>query len=128
MISIIIVKIITGLLSVSLFPLLDRSEFVNTEDQVKESLWQAQWQTLNRLESLRLKGEFGKQLLQRKNNGSYETVLEEKIPEKYQSAPHAGIHSVLSVLLQSELSHWKLNITLQKSWSVRLDESDRLKS
>ena len=42
MISITIVRIITGLLSVSLFPLLDRSEFVNTEDQVKESLWQAQ--------------------------------------------------------------------------------------
>ena len=84
--------------------------------------------TLNRLESLRLKGEFDKLLLQRKNNGSYETVLEEKVPEKYQSAPHAGIHSVLSVLLQAELSHWKLNITLQKSWSVRLDKSGRLKS
>ena len=82
MISITIVGIITGLLSVSLFPLLAHSEFVNTEDQVKDSLWQAQWLTLNRLESHRLKGEFGKLLLQRKNNGSYETVLEEKVPEK----------------------------------------------
>jgi len=27
-----------------------------------------------------LKGEFGKLLLQRKNNGSYETVWEEKVP------------------------------------------------
>ena len=35
MISITIVGIITGLLSVSLFPLLDRSEFVNTEYQEK---------------------------------------------------------------------------------------------
>ena len=128
MISITIVGIITGLLSVSLFPLLDRSEFVNTADQIKDSLRQAQWLALNRRESHRLKSEFGKLLLQRKNNGSYETVLEEKVPEKYQSAPHAGIHSVLSVLLQAELSHWKLNITLQKSWSVRLDESGRLKS
>ena len=128
MISITIVGIITGLLSVSLFPLLDRSEFVNTADQIKDSLRQAQWLALNRRESHRLKGEFGKLLLQRKNNGSYETVLEEKVPEKSQSAPHAGIHSVLSVLLQAELSHWKLNITLQKSWSVRLDESGRLKS
>jgi len=29
-----------------------------------------------------LKSEFGKLLLQRKNNGSYETFLEEKVPEK----------------------------------------------
>ena len=128
MISITIVGIITGLLSVSLFPLLDRSEFVNTADQIKDSLRQAQWLALNRRESHRLKSEFGKLLLQRKNNGSYETVLEEKVPEKSQSTPHAGLHSVLSVLLQAELSHWKLNITLQKSWSVRLDESGRLKS
>ena len=114
------------MLSVSLIPLLVRSEFVNTADQVKDSLWMAQWLALNRLESLRLKGEFGKLLMQRKNNGSYETVLEGKVPEKSQSPPHAGIHSVLSVLLKAELSHWKLNITLQKSWSVRLDESGKL--
>ena len=36
MISISIVGIITGLFSVSLFPLLDRSEFVDTEDQEKK--------------------------------------------------------------------------------------------
>jgi len=41
MISITIVGIITGLLSVSLFPLLDRSEFVNNADQIKDSLRQA---------------------------------------------------------------------------------------
>ena len=29
-----------------------------------------------------MKGEFGKLFLQRKNNCSYETVLEEKVPEK----------------------------------------------
>ena len=48
MISITIVRIITGLLSVSLFPLLDRSEFVNTADQIKDSLRQAQWLVMNR--------------------------------------------------------------------------------
>ena len=42
MISITIVGIITGLLSVSLFPLLDSSEFVNTADQIKDSLRQTQ--------------------------------------------------------------------------------------
>jgi len=56
--------------------------FVNTADQIKDSLRQAQWLALNRRESHRLKSEFGKLLLQRKNNGSYETVLEEKVEEK----------------------------------------------
>jgi len=119
MISITIVGIITGLLSVSLFPLLDRSEFVNTADQIKDSLRQAQWLALNRRESHRLKGEFGKLLLQRKNNGCYEKTTaamkpfwRKKYRKKSQSAPHAGLHSVLSVLLQAELSHWKLNYYL----------------
>ena len=81
MISITIVGIITGLLSVSLFPLLDRSEFVNTADQIKDCLRQEQRLALNRRESHRLKNEFGKLPLQRKNNDSYETVLKEKVPE-----------------------------------------------
>ena len=128
MISITIVGIITGLLSVSLFPLLDRSEFVNTADQIKDSLRQAQWLALNRRESHRLKSEFGKLLLQRKINAAMKLFWRKKYLKRFQSAPQAGLHSVLSVLLQAELSHWKLNITLQKSWSVRLDESGRLKS
>ena len=128
MISITIVGIMTGLLSVSLFPLLDRSEFVNTADQIKDSLRQAQWLALNRRESHRLKGEFGKLLLQRKKTTAMKPFWRKIYQTKFQSAPHAGLHSVLLVLLQAELSHWKLNITLQKSWSVRLDESGRLKS
>ena len=82
MISITIVGIITGLISVSLFSLLDRSEFVNTADEIKDSLRQAQWLALSRRESHRLKGEFGKLLLQRKNNDSYKTVLKEKVRGK----------------------------------------------
>ena len=66
---------ITSLLSVSLFPLLERSEFVNTADQIKDSLRQVQWLALNRRESHRLKSEFGKLFLQQKNNGSYETFF-----------------------------------------------------
>ena len=81
MISITIMGIITGLLSISLFPMLDRSEFVNTTDQIKDSLRQAHWLALIRRKSHRLKSEFGKLLLQRKNNSSYETFLEEKVPE-----------------------------------------------
>ena len=128
MISITIVGIITGLLSVSFFPLLDRSEFVNTADQLKDSLRQAKWLALNRRESHKVNGEFGKLLLQRKTTAAIKPFWKKKYRKKFQSAPHAGLHSVLSVLLQAELSHWKLNITLQKSWSVRLDESGRLKS
>ena len=63
MISITKVGFITALLSVSLFPLLKRVEFVNTADQIKDSLRQAQWLALSRRESHRLKGEFGKLLL-----------------------------------------------------------------
>ena len=42
MISVSMMVILTGLLSVSLFPLLDRDEFVNTADLFKNSLRQAQ--------------------------------------------------------------------------------------
>ncbi len=70
MISITIVGIITGLLSVSLFPLLDRSEFVNTADQINDSLLQAQWMALNRRESHRLKGEFGKHSCSKKTTAA----------------------------------------------------------
>ena len=125
MISITIVGIITGLLSVPLFPLLKRAEFVNIADQIKDSLRQAQWLVMNRRESHRLKSEFGKLLLQRKNNGSYETFLEEKVPEKFQSTPHAGLHSELSVLLQAELSHWELKLRYksrgQSDWTNQTD-------
>ena len=48
MISITIVGFITALLYVSLFPLMDRFEFENTADQIKDSLRQAQWLTISR--------------------------------------------------------------------------------
>ena len=78
MISITIVGIITGLLYISLFPLMDRSEFENTEDQIKDSLRQTQWLALNRRGSHRLKGEFGKQLLQRKKTAAMKPIWREK--------------------------------------------------
>ena len=55
MISITIVGIITGLLSIPLFPLPKRAEFVNIADQIKDSLRQAQWLAVNRSESHQLK-------------------------------------------------------------------------
>ncbi|MBC8258930.1 MAG: prepilin-type N-terminal cleavage/methylation domain-containing protein [SAR324 cluster bacterium] len=81
LISITIVGILAGLLSVSLFPLLDRAEFVNTTDKIKNTLRQAQWLALTQLRSHRLKSESGNILLQRKNNTSFDTVFQEKVAE-----------------------------------------------
>ena len=81
LISITIMGILTGLLSVTLFPLLNRSEFVNTVDQFKDTLRQAQWLALTQRRSHRLKSESGNLLLQRNIDGSYESVLQEKVPE-----------------------------------------------
>ncbi|MDP6211003.1 MAG: type II secretion system protein [SAR324 cluster bacterium] len=80
MISITIVGILSGLLSVSLFPLLDRAEFVNTADLFKNTLQQAQWLALTQHRSHRIKSESGNLLLQRKNNANFDTVYKEKIP------------------------------------------------
>ena len=55
MISITAVGIISGLLSVSLLPLLDRSEFINTADQFKDTLRHAKWLALTKRKSPRIK-------------------------------------------------------------------------
>ena len=80
MISITIMGILTGLLSVSLFQLLDRAEFVNTADFFKNTLRQSQWLALTQHRSHRLKSKSGTLLLQRKNNANFDTVFKEKIP------------------------------------------------
>ena len=56
LISITAVGIISGLLSVPLLPLLDRSEFVNTSDQFKDTVQQANWLSLTKRKSPRIKG------------------------------------------------------------------------
>ena len=55
MISVTMMVILTGLLSVSLFLLLDRAEFVNTADLFKNTHRQAQWLELTQHRSHRLK-------------------------------------------------------------------------
>ena len=82
MISITAVGIISGLLSVSLLPLLDRSEFINTADQFKDTLRQAKWLALTKRNSHRIKSDSGFLMLQKKSAGSYQTVSQEKIPEE----------------------------------------------
>jgi len=80
MISITAVGIISGLLSVSLLPLLDRSEFINTTDQFKDTLRQAKWLSSTKRKSHRIKSDSGFLMLQKKSAGSYQTVSQEKIP------------------------------------------------
>jgi type II secretory pathway pseudopilin PulG len=81
MISVTMMVILTGLLSVSLFLLLDRAEFVNTADLFKNTHRQAQWLELTQHRSHRLKSESGTLLLKRKNNANFDMVFKEKIPE-----------------------------------------------
>ena len=82
MISITAVGIISGLLSVSLLTLLDRSEFINTADQFKDTLRQTKWLALTKRKSHRIKSDSGFLMLQKKSTGSYQTVSQEKIPEE----------------------------------------------
>ena len=109
MISITAVGIISGLLSVSLLPLLDRSEFINTADQFKDTLRQAKWLALTKRKSHRIKSDSGFLMLQKKSAGSYQTVSQEKIPEeisisanRWPSFSALGFASGGSIVLENE--------------------------
>ena len=80
MISITAVGIISGLLSVSLLPLLDRSEFFNTADQFKDTLRQVKWLALTKRKSHRIKSDSEFLMFQKKSARSYQTVSQGKIP------------------------------------------------
>ena len=109
MISITAVGIISGLLSVSLLPLLDRSEFINTADQFKDTLRQAKWLALTKRKSHRIKSDSGFLMLQKKSAGSYQTVSQEKIPveisisaNRWLSFSSFGFASGGSIVLENE--------------------------
>ena len=78
MISITAVGIISGLITVSLLPLVDRSKFVHTADQFKDTLRQAKWLALTKRKSHRINSDSGFLMLQKKCAGSYQTVSQEK--------------------------------------------------
>ena len=109
MISITAVGIISGLLLVSLLPLLDRSEFVNTADQFKDTLRQAKWLALTKRKYPRIKSDSGFLMLQKKSAGSYQTESQEKIPEeilisanRWPSFSAFGFTSGGSIVLENE--------------------------
>jgi len=82
MISITAVRIISGLITVSLLPLLDRSKFNNTADQLKDNLLEVKLLALTKRKSHRINSDTGFLMLQKKSAGRYQTVSQEKIPEE----------------------------------------------
>ena len=109
MISITAVGIISGLLSVSLLTLLDRSEFINTADQFKDTLRQAKWLALTKRKSHRIKSDSEFLMLRKKSAGSYQTVSQGKIPEeisisanRWPSFSAFGFASGGSIVLENE--------------------------
>ena len=81
-ISIAAVGIKSGLIKVSLLPLLDRSEFVNTAYQFKDSLRHAKWLSHRKRKSHRMNSDSGFLMLQKKSVRNYQTVSKGKIPEE----------------------------------------------
>ncbi len=109
MISVTAVEIISDLISVSLFTLSDRSEFVNTVDQFKNTLLQAKLPQLTKRKSHQINSDSGLLMLQKKSAGSHQTVSQEKIPEeisvsanRWPSFSAFGFASDGSIVLQSE--------------------------
>ena len=74
LISITAMGIISGLISVSLLPLLDRLEFVNTADLFKYILRKTKWLALTKRNSHRINSDSGLLTFHKKNAGSYHSV------------------------------------------------------
>ena len=97
MISINAVGIISDLITVSLLPLLDRSEFINTTDQFEDTLRQAKWMALTKRKSHRIKSDSGFMMLQKKSSGrAIKQFHRKKYRLKSQSVPTTDHHSVHS--------------------------------
>ena len=80
MISITSVGIISGLITVSLLPLLDRSEFVNTVDQFEDTLRKAKWLALTKRKTHRINSDSGFLMLQKKVPEAIIQLQRKKIP------------------------------------------------
>ena len=109
MISITAVGIISGLITVSLLPLVDLSKFVHTADQFKDTLRQAKRLALTKLKSHRINIDSELFMLQKKSAGSYQTVSQGKIPvdisisaKRWPSFSAFGFVSGVSIILENE--------------------------
>ena len=119
MISITAVGIISGLISVSQLPLLDRSEFINIADQFKDTLRQAKWLMLTKRKSHRIKSDSGFLMLQKKVQKTFNQFHRKKYRLKSQSVPIAGHYSVHSGSHPADQSSSKMKTTAQKLLSAR---------
>ena len=111
MLSITAVGIISGLISVSLLPFLDRSEFVNTADQFKDTLRQTKWLALTKHKSHRINSDARLWVLQKKVPEAINQFHRKKYRKKSQSEQAAGLHSVHSGSHPEVLSLSKMKIT-----------------
>ena len=80
LISITVVVIISGLNKFPLLLLIDRSEIINTADQFKDTRRHAKWLVLTKRKFHRINSDSEFLMLQKKSVGSYQKVLQEKIP------------------------------------------------
>ena len=112
MISITAVGIISGLITVSLVPLLDRSELVNTVDQFRDTLRQANWLALTKCKSHRINSDSGYLCFRKKVPEAIKQFHRKKYRKKSQSVQTAGIHSVHSGSHPEALSLSKMKITV----------------
>jgi len=110
MIFISAVGIISVLIALSLFPLLDQSEFVNTANQFKETLRQAKWLALTKRKSHKINSNSGFFMLLQKMFGSIKQFHKKKYRKKSQSVQTAGLHSVYSDSHTETLSLPKMKI------------------
>ena len=113
-ISITAVEIISGLLSVSLLTLLDRSEFINIADQFKDTLRQAKRLALTIRKSHRIKSDSGFLMLQKKVQKTFKQFHRKKYRLKSQSVPIAGHYSVHSGSHPADQSSSKMKTTAQE--------------
>ena len=96
MISISAVGNISGLTAFSLLLLLDRSEFVNTADQFKETLRQAKWLALTKPKSHKININSGFFMLLKKMLGVIKQFHMKKYRKNSHSVQTAGLYSVYS--------------------------------
>ena len=113
------VGIITGLITVSLLPLIDRSEFVNTSDQFKDTLRQVKWLALTKRKSNRINSDSRFLMLQKKVPEAIKQFHRKKYRKKSQSVQTTGLYSVHSGSYPEALSLSKMKTTAQKFLSAR---------
>jgi len=82
LISITAVEITSGLITVSILPLFDRSEFVNTANQFKDTLIQAKWLVYTKRKPHQITSDSEFLILQKKSVVSFLTVTQKKILEE----------------------------------------------